>query len=757
MGFLEAEEEKWYNNTKQECTTAIKEFLMRTKKSIRKSIFILYISFLLVLLLLFIPFSRLSFQSLREQGVNASQETLSTGMQRLERELDNIYQIAHALYTSKNYPALSKLSPGQAEPLSNDVPKLITLQKEYKTYDSMLALTDDLGLILPNGAVLASGRIHMPSESFYGNYFQAEGFSDLSAWTAFIRQGQPGMLLSQMAIARYDTGLQKYIVAAMPVPLSRANASTFCYALLNEEKVANALILSTVAENSALTLTDAQGKILLEQPLDPEENYVLIAASSQKYGVTAQLSIEESYFMYRFDGFYRLFGWFVAAYMLVGVLLALIFTHQNAKPIVKMVSAATEVSRDEELQNDSAQQNAYAFMDSFIQKVDSRLKENRLALANQEILLKENLMERLLRGQLYMSSSFERARRYFPDFPSPCQMARINLGGDGLWDPQALSQMQMEMQKIVREQVSPQAMLHFSGDILIVLQPAEENLRLRYEQLLEKLEQTFDLQPYITLSRPFEKLDELSSVFARLRLMRRFSPGKTSLLVEDQEAAVLPYAGTQHISQFNESLTRAQLKPALNALDAELKAFQSGGYMDENGVQQLFFTYRHILCQAAKYANISLEEAQVPGYDPTASLDQLFEAIRQSAGAINRALESKIYPRITEKEQKVLDVIAEHLGNPDLSTEFMTSLLSVSDKTLQRTMRNATGMTFYEYIHSCRMEKARQLLTETDLPIQDVSVSCGYTSINSFYKAFQRTFAIAPNAMRKNAQEENEK
>ena len=55
------------------------------------------------------------------------------------------------------------------------------------------------------------------------------------------------------------------------------------------------------------------------------------------------------------------------------------------------------------------------------------------------------------------------------------------------------------------------------------------------------------------------------------------------------------------------------------------------------------------------------------------------------------------------------------------------------------------------------LEKARQLLTETDLPIQDVSVSCGYTSINSFYKAFQRTFAIAPNAMRKNAQEENEK
>ena len=147
----------------------------------------------------------------------------------------------------------------------------------------------------------------------------------------------------------------------------------------------------------------------------------------------------------------------------------------------------------------------------------------------------------------------------------------------------------------------------------------------------------------------------------------------------------------------------------------------------------------------------------MPGYDPAASLDQLFDAIRQSAAAICQALEGNFYPRITDKEQKVLDAIAEHLGNPDLSTEFMANLLSISDKTLQRTMRNATGMTFYEYIHSRRMEKARQLLTETDLPIQDVSHRCGYTAINSFYKAFQRTFSIAPNAMRKNAQEDGEK
>lgn len=727
---------------------------MRIRKNLSRSVFILYISFLLVLLLLFVPFSNMGFNALREQGINAGQETLEAGLKRLDMELDNVYQAAHALYKSKNYSALSSLSAHQSEPASGDVTKLIGLQNEYNHLFSMLSFSEDMGLVLPNGAVIACRRIHMPFENFYGDYFRVEGFESMAAWVSSIKKEQPALSLSGQKVARYLSSSRHYVVITAPLPLSNASWSTFCYALLNEEKITQALTLSAMTDNSVLVIKDSDGNILLHQSAEELGKCVTVEAASPKYGVTAQLSIEESYFMSQFSGYYVLFGGFIAVYVLLGLIMALYFTHKSTQPMVKLVSAATEVSRQEDLQNDSPQQNAYAFMDSFIHGVDDRLKENRLALANQEVLLKENLLERLLRGQLFLPASFSAAMRYFPDFPLPCQMARISMVGADRLDPQEFSQVQMQMLDIAREHIAPGAMLHFSGDILVVFHPADPTLTERFEAMQAHYEKELDFPTFITASRPFDHMEDMGAVFSRLRLVRRFAKNSLGLIMETDSTSPVPYAGTQYINQFNENLTRAQLKPALAALDAELNAFQNGGYMDETGVQQLFFTYRHILCQAAGYARITLEKAQVPAYDPAVSLDALFDLIRLSAAAICEALENRVAARITEKEKKVLEAVNAHIGNPDLSIEFMVGLLGVSDKTLQRTMRSATGMTFYEYIHSQRMEKAKALLTETNLSIQEICQMSGYTSINSFYKAFQRTFALAPNAMRKNAQEQ---
>ena len=45
------------------------------------------------------------------------------------------------------------------------------------------------------------------------------------------------------------------------------------------------------------------------------------------------------------------------------------------------------------------------------------------------------------------------------------------------------------------------------------------------------------------------------------------------------------------------------------------------------------------------------------------------------------------------------------------------------------------------------------LSEDPSLPIREICLSCGYASLNTFYKAFQRAYATAPNAMRKKAKE----
>ena len=101
----------------------------------------------------------------------------------------------------------------------------------------------------------------------------------------------------------------------------------------------------------------------------------------------------------------------------------------------------------------------------------------------------------------------------------------------------------------------------------------------------------------------------------------------------------------------------------------------------------------------------------------------------------------------------MLSAIENELSNPTLGIEYIMEKFSLSEKRAQQLMRSATGMTFFEYLNHQRMEKAKSLLEATDIPIQEISSSCGYASVNTFYKAFQRTFAMAPNAMRKKARE----
>ena len=63
--------------------------------------------------------------------------------------------------------------------------------------------------------------------------------------------------------------------------------------------------------------------------------------------------------------------------------------------------------------------------------------------------------------------------------------------------------------------------------------------------------------------------------------------------------------------------------------------------------------------------------------------------------------------------------------------------------------RLAFGQTIYDYVQSVRMQQARQLLLDTDLPIALVGEKVGYERQTSFATAFRRHFGFAPRDMKR--------
>ena len=60
-----------------------------------------------------------------------------------------------------------------------------------------------------------------------------------------------------------------------------------------------------------------------------------------------------------------------------------------------------------------------------------------------------------------------------------------------------------------------------------------------------------------------------------------------------------------------------------------------------------------------------------------------------------------------------------------------------------------TGMTPFRYLAACRMERAGKLLRDTDLPVADIALRCGYRSERAFRETFVQAHQMRPLAFRK--------
>lgn len=81
----------------------------------------------------------------------------------------------------------------------------------------------------------------------------------------------------------------------------------------------------------------------------------------------------------------------------------------------------------------------------------------------------------------------------------------------------------------------------------------------------------------------------------------------------------------------------------------------------------------------------------------------------------------------------------------------MADLLHLSVGQTQRIIAKLYSQTFRERILLLRMNKAKNLLTDTNKSIEEISVATGYKTVHNFYSAFRVYNGKTPKQYRKNA------
>ena len=147
----------------------------------------------------------------------------------------------------------------------------------------------------------------------------------------------------------------------------------------------------------------------------------------------------------------------------------------------------------------------------------------------------------------------------------------------------------------------------------------------------------------------------------------------------------------------------------------------------------------------------------------TAAMDMMLDMIREQHGPqlATKVSEQFMVDRIRSGGDRQRLPIGPRLGvhNPKLiaavesmeaslseplSQDELAQLVGLSRRQLERLFRKHLGRAPAQYYLELRLERARHLLYQSDLPIVDLSLACGFVSASHFSKCYREMYGKSP-------------
>jgi len=203
-----------------------------------------------------------------------------------------------------------------------------------------------------------------------------------------------------------------------------------------------------------------------------------------------------------------------------------------------------------------------------------------------------------------------------------------------------------------------------------------------------------------------------------------------------------------------DSKTVERLRRALHAGDVtQVNAALKDITSTMRGMQVSLFDFR---CMYNDILNAVSSEARAQGvkeedvYDlfklsQCLSLEDLDAMLHQVCSRMISSRVSHQSPVLEGPVVRAQEIILRRFSEPALSVSSIAAEVNMSDSKLSTEFKRVYRVTPLEYITSCRMNRARQLLRTTEMPVKDIALECGYYDISAFNRRFKTYTGMTPN------------
>lgn len=367
---------------------------------------------------------------------------------------------------------------------------------------------------------------------------------------------------------------------------------------------------------------------------------------------------------------------------------------------------------------------------------------------NQELVLKENVLWRLLNAEISRSEWEQRFTFYKIEQAKPFYVVSIldfsNVTNDNLY---------ANIKQKLEEEFKANCVIGPNHELLMVLHGDDaDELYVKNEQIAVFLQTNYqDIGPfYIAMGDVVNRFGEISESYFKAR--------EYSLYQIVMEANTV-ISNQTHIDK------HALLKEQQDYKTAIVKSIHESYTETEQEVQR-FFTYltrnspfvapavsRKYTIDLVTYIHHSIQD--VKHYNHTTAIEKLVrlsdnEQIREILSEYCREL-IEAMSKQDEKRSPIVKDVLDYMHtsyHQELSLKTLSQRFHVNPIYLGQLFQKEMGIVFSEYINQFRLEKAKELLKTTHLRAGEIGKKVGYSDTAYFYKQFKKYVSVTPTEWR---------
>lgn len=610
------------------------------------------------------------------------------------------------------------------------------------------ALQFDLG---QNIVITKEGVFYKDGSRFYSNHFSVDGLT-AEQWTQTLAENDSGFL---PVLRVYSSSAGTYDALIFSTPW---NDSSFLFVCLSMNEIKDYLISQPSHEGYFLTISRLNGEVLYNDWPRDSGKYRTITTRLSRGRIQIELHVSDSVFYKQMRPLYLFIISYCATIIVCIIFMIFAGTRITVKPVQTIIQLLDDNSDNRKPVNKKRgfhqlhpSQRAFSYITERIIKTNQELKAYQAASDLQRRLLKTRYFEKALNGQLETPKELQQFHLFFPGFPKCYHLALFRIvEQDSTQSNSVLYDDPLSILLPFLEAVLPHVYYHnISDSDLLMLASAGDILSVQQIisfiiQNIEEEEPEYSARCII--SACYNDLVDLPAAYYQLQdsIELAFQNGSPDFCISADAASGYadPFTVTELLTIYT-----AIIYGNKGAAFTRIKQYSEKQQLINNPIisRHFFEMLRSMLiCIKLEYPS-QLINIQIPSYQANElPFDQLQEIIGTFCDQINSiksvAPDSLAY--------KITQYIDEHYTDPNLCITELEEFFHCSSTTLRKSFKATIGVTVTNYIESKRMTLANELLIKNSDTVSEIALKCGFSSANSFYKAYRRVFGYAPRIQR---------